>query len=279
MVSVTGPFQSNGPGKLPDSDITFSVQAQGQKGNLQLISTGGHGYVEIDGVAYALPAADIKELKSGVSSVTGIGAGKGQSDRLGVQGAGIDPLGWLSSPTGVGHEQVGGAQTTHIHATVNATPMLRDLSRLLGKAEQLGINGGSSGVPQQHLQAHARQDRSRARPATFDVWTGTSDRTVRRLTVTGFAAGERLDLDHARRPDRRRRAALFSTRISTSTSRSRRLARSSRSAPCARSSTRSSTRSRRRSPPPHWAAAPRPPAPPAASIRSTASASRPPTAT
>ncbi len=185
VVTVSGPFQSEGPGKLPDSDITFSIQAQGEKGKLQLISTGGEGYVEIDGVAYRLPSADIKQVKSGVSSVSGIGASQGQSTGSEFKQLGIDPLGWLAGATVVGHAQVGGAQTTHIHATVNATPMIADLSKLLGKVEQLGINGGSGNEVPSSIPKRLRGQIAHeiGRP-TFDVWTGTSDRTVRKLTVT-----------------------------------------------------------------------------------------------
>ena len=60
-LSVSGPFQSRGSGKLPQSDLTIGITALGQKGSLGVISTGTAGYVSLQGVNYQLPAGRLPE--------------------------------------------------------------------------------------------------------------------------------------------------------------------------------------------------------------------------
>src|SRR5436309_15978674 len=51
-LSVSGPFQKQGQGKLPDSDLTVALGALGSSLSLGVISTGGHGYVTLTGSNY-----------------------------------------------------------------------------------------------------------------------------------------------------------------------------------------------------------------------------------
>lgn len=179
VLSLNGPFQSQGANKLPDSDFTLSIQAEGQKATMQLISADGKGYVILGGTPYSLPANTFKQLESGVSS-----ASSGSSKGAELKRLGINPLGWLSNPTVVGQAQLNGEETTHIHADVNPTPMLRDLNRLLGKAGQLGINTGGTKVPSNIPPATRHQIAHALGKPSFDVWTGTSDKTLRKLSLS-----------------------------------------------------------------------------------------------
>src|SRR6202012_6042302 len=69
--SISGPFQSRGPGKLPESNFTIAISALGHKGALGIVATGTAGYVTLSGAAYQLPAADFQKLESSFSSVGG----------------------------------------------------------------------------------------------------------------------------------------------------------------------------------------------------------------
>jgi hypothetical protein len=94
-LSLSGPFQSRGGGKLPESNLNISIDALGHHGQLGIVSTGSNGYITLDGVAYQLPAADFQKLASSFSSA---GSGTGGLSKLG-----INPLHWLTNPSVVGN--------------------------------------------------------------------------------------------------------------------------------------------------------------------------------
>ncbi|MGA8720892.1 MAG: hypothetical protein WB557_23010 [Solirubrobacteraceae bacterium] len=179
-----GPFQSRGAGKLPESNFTVSASALGHNVLVGVISTGTAGYVTFQGSSYQLPAASFQKLESSFSQLsTSQGTSSGSSA---LTKLGIHPLNWLTNPTVVGTENVGGAQTDHIHAGVNVDAMLNDLSTALTKSYSLGLAGGtaakalSGGIP----AADRSKIAAEVKNPSVDIWTGTSDHTIRRLTIT-----------------------------------------------------------------------------------------------
>lgn len=192
-LSFGGPFQTRGAGKLPASNFTVSASALGRSVSLGVISTGTAGYVTLQGTSYQMPQATFQKLESSFAQLTATPGSTSSSGTLGKLG--IQPLHWLSNPTVVGTENVGGAQTTHIHAGVNVNALLDDLDTVLAKASTLGVSGAGAlkaGIP--------AADRSKIAAAiknpSVDIWTGNSDKTIRRLTisvtlpVTGKASAE-----------------------------------------------------------------------------------------
>ncbi|MBV8220263.1 MAG: hypothetical protein JO325_17480 [Solirubrobacterales bacterium] len=179
-LSFGGPFQTRGAGKLPESNFTVSASALGRNVSLGILSTGTAGYVTLQGVSYQMPQATFQKLESSfaqIASSTGSSSGSGTLTKLGIH-----PLRWLTNPTVVGTENVGGAQTNHIHSGVNVDAMLTDLNTVLEKASSLGVSGASalkSGIP--------AADRTKIAAAienpSVDVWAGTSDKTLRRLQI------------------------------------------------------------------------------------------------
>ncbi|MGA2926068.1 MAG: hypothetical protein ABSG43_08750 [Solirubrobacteraceae bacterium] len=209
VVSLGGPFQGLGAGKLPKSDFTVAVSAQGLGGSLGILSTGTNGYVTFDGSSYQLPAASFRQLESSFSGLTASSSSGPGSGTLATLG--IDPLHWLVDPTVVGTETVGGVATTHVHAGVNLSVFLADLSTFLQKASSLHVTG-AAGVPSGLSAATRAKLASTIRNASVDVWTGNSDKIVRRLEidlslpVTGStstmlggmsSAGLAIDLEYA----------------------------------------------------------------------------------
>ena len=173
-LTLNGPFQSRGNGKLPQSDLTLSIDGYGHHGQLGIISTGTTGYVKLDGVAYRLPAADFNKLSTSFSS-----AGSG-STVGGLPKLGIHPLNWLTNPSVVGSDNVGGTATTHIRAGVNVASLLNDLNTFLHKAS---ATGASSTIPSTLSAATRQKIASEVKNPGVDVWTGTSDKTLRKLTI------------------------------------------------------------------------------------------------
>ena len=180
-ISFGGPFQTRGAGQLPESNFTVSGSALGRSVSVGILSTGTAGYVSLQGTSFQMPQATFQRLEQSFAQITsnpGASSGSGALSKLGIQ-----PLHWLTNPTVVGTERVGGAQTTHIHAGVNVSAMLADLNTVLEKASLFGVSGASalkSGIP--------ATDRSKIAAAvknpSVDIWTGTSDKTIRRLQIT-----------------------------------------------------------------------------------------------
>jgi hypothetical protein len=175
-----GPFQSLGTGKLPQSNFNVSLSAGGNAGTLGILSTGTNGYVTFQGQSYQLPQAAFRKLESSFSQVAsspGSGGGSNILSKLGIQ-----PLRWLQNPTIVANETVGGSSTTHIRATINVTALLGDFNTFLGRAASLGVSGASS-FPHGISAASQSKIASTVKNPRFDVWTGTSDKTIRRLQI------------------------------------------------------------------------------------------------
>jgi hypothetical protein len=175
-----GPFQTRGAGKLPESNFTVSVSALGRNASLGILSTGSSGYVTLSGTSYQMPGATFQKLESSFAQLTSSAGTRQGSSTLSTLG--IRPLQWLTHPAIVGTETVGGAQTTHIHAGVNVPALLNDLNTFLQKASS--VTGTGATQLKSGLAAATRQKIAAAiRNPSFDVWTGTSDKTIRRLTI------------------------------------------------------------------------------------------------
>jgi len=180
VLSFGGPFQSLGKGKLPESNFNVSISAQGKTGSLGILSTGKNGYVTLQGTSYQLPAATFQKLEASFAQLAaspGASSGSGALSRLG-----IDPMHWLVNPTVVGRESVGGADTTHVRAGVNVGALLQDINTFLLRASALGVSG-STRIPGSIPAATRARIAGEVKNPRFDVWTGSSDKTIRRLAI------------------------------------------------------------------------------------------------
>ncbi len=175
-LSFGGPFQSRGTGKLPASDFSVALSANGGVARLGIVSTGTAGYVTLDGTSYQLPAANFEKLESSFASFTSTGSGGGQNGTLGRLG--INPLRWLHDARIVATTRVGGASTTHIHAAVDVSALLAGLGTVLRKASST-----ASEVPSSLSPSTRKRIAAAIHTPSFDLWTGTGDRTMRKLQV------------------------------------------------------------------------------------------------
>ena len=176
-LSLSGPFESQGAGQLPKSDLTIALSALGNSTSVGIISTGTNGYVTFGGSSYQLPKSSFQKLESGFSSFAsppGCGSKTGILSKLHLR-----PLHWLTNPQVVGTGSVGGAQATHIHAGINVSALLGDLSGILKQAPALTGSSGAAGLSQSTVTSIARAIQN----PSVDVWTGTSDRTLRKLSI------------------------------------------------------------------------------------------------
>ncbi len=179
-LTVSGPFQSLGAGKLPELDLTATVSALGQSGSIGVISTGTNGYLTLEGGNYAIPAGSYAKLQASVSHAGSHEMKHSASDTLGKLG--IHPLDWLVNPTVVNAAApVGGVQTTQVHTGVNVAALVRELyAAVISRAGTLRLAGAGklpATIPTATLAKLA------AIHPTIDVWTGNSDHTLRKLML------------------------------------------------------------------------------------------------
>jgi hypothetical protein len=102
---------------------------------------------------------------------------------------GIDLQKWVVNPRIVGTEQVAGVATTRIHAGVDVNKLVADINTLLPKASSTGISSptGSQSV---HVSPASRdQIVSGVRHPSLNVWSASSDRTLRKLGISFDTSG------------------------------------------------------------------------------------------
>ena len=179
-LTLGGPFATLGAGKVPKSDFNIAISALGHTGQLGILSTGTNGYVTLNGTNYQLPASTFQQLEQSFSSLTSSSGRGSSSGTLGKLG--INPLHWLVNPTIAGNDTVGGASTTHIRAGVNVPALLRDLNTFLGKASSVGVSGAAR-LPSSISPATRTRIANEVKQPRVDVWTGNSDKTLRRIAI------------------------------------------------------------------------------------------------
>lgn len=179
-IQFQGPFQSLGKGKLPKFDFSINATAQGKSFSAGAISTGDTGFLKYNGSTYAVPASVFDQFRTGFEQAAS--KSTGSTKQSGFKRLGIDPLSWLKNPKVVGNETVAGTDTKHITAQVDVNKLLDDLNSLLGKAGSLGIpNTGT--LPSSITPAQRDQIKKAVKGASFDVFTGASDHTLRKLAI------------------------------------------------------------------------------------------------
>ena len=198
--SISGPFQSRGTGQLP----AVELHDQRSPRSAARASSGScppapAGYVTLSGAAYQLPAADFQRLESGFSSVGGSGQGGG-----GLSTLGINPQHWLTNAVGrgLGHHR---RHRHHAHPRrgQRRPPCSADINTFLDKASSTAGTKIPTSIPPATQQKIAAAIKN----ATVDVWTGKSDKVLRKLSLNLNVPVSGQALDRGRRPDLGRRSA------------------------------------------------------------------------
>jgi hypothetical protein len=158
---VSGPFASEGQGKLPR--FAFDVTAAGR--HLGLTWTGEKGFITLDNTPYALSDLIVRQVEAGLEQAA-------QGGPLG-----IDVSGWLKHPRNEGFAQVGDAQTIKLTGAADKAKVLAGVQQITKRFGSLGLPG--AGASPQELREYADAVKSTA----VEVYTGASDRILRRLVV------------------------------------------------------------------------------------------------
>ena len=184
-ISLEGPFRTIGDHRPPAADYNISVSAGNRTTSLAVVSTGGASYLTTGSDSYQLPASSAQMLESPTA--------KGSTTPIDLSTLGVQPQGWLVDPRVVGSDRIGGVTTTRIHAKIDAEKLVADLSTLLPKASSLGLSSLVGQLPKQIPAATQRRIAAEMRDPYADIWTGSSDRILRKLILSfELPAGARL---------------------------------------------------------------------------------------
>jgi hypothetical protein len=166
-LKIAGPYKSNGKGKLPSFNWNVSVGGGGQALSAGLISTGQNAYVNFQGTAYEVGAAQVAKLNQQS------GSGKTLKD------FGIDPQAWVKNPQDKGSENVDGVDTTHVGADLDIGKMFTDFNKTIQQAGAV-----SSAAPSQLTPDQIAKIEQVVQNPKFDIFVGKSDNVIRRLSVS-----------------------------------------------------------------------------------------------
>jgi hypothetical protein len=157
---LNGPFSLGSPGSFR---IAYTQLAAARQATVTVISTGGHGYVEVRGKTYELPPAQTRVLRSATAQLRSSG---------GLRSFGIGS--WVRNPKVSDGGRVGGAETDRVTAVldvVNAANGLLSLARATGR-------------PSPELRGrNAKQLADAVRSSSFELFTGKKDRLLRRVRL------------------------------------------------------------------------------------------------
>ena len=176
---LSGPFESQGKGKLPKFDMSLAPHGSGQDIAAGLTSTGDKGFVRFQGSDYAVSDQIFQKFKQGYEQAQAQAASKqGQS----LAALGIDPRNWLTHPRNAGEAKVGDADTIKITGGVDVPKLLDDVDTLLQKTRSLG-GSAAQNIPQQLTEQEKQQAAKAVKSFSVEIYTGKDDKILRRMVL------------------------------------------------------------------------------------------------
>ncbi|MBJ7347536.1 MAG: hypothetical protein JHC87_03070 [Thermoleophilaceae bacterium] len=174
-VQLAGPFEIRTGDKLPTARIEYTVSSGGQKQTVTLITTGDKAYTEIQGQAYELPPAALKDLQEAAGGLKAKGKSGG-----GLAGLNLNFDKWVVDPQVVNGGVVGGQKTWRVDAGVDVVTALRDL---ITQSKALGSITGSQ-LPTSLNDKDAETLRKSIKRAFVRIYVGRYDHILRRFDLT-----------------------------------------------------------------------------------------------
>jgi len=185
-VRLTGPFQSEGAGKLPRFALKLYVSAGGHGISAGATATGSALYVQLAGTWFSTPSSTYKAIEEGFAPASR--QASTSKARSTFSALGIDPAKWLSSPSDAGTATVGGVTTVHLAADVDVPAFLADVSKLSQAGSRLGLASPVPGAATISPAIVGEVAKS-IHGAHVEVYTGKDDHRLRRLDVSATVAG------------------------------------------------------------------------------------------
>jgi hypothetical protein len=184
--SVSGPFESEGKGKVPKLDIDVTANGSGNGQNISfdggLISTGDAAYVSYKGTDYQVSPALFAQYKQLLQQTASQQQGNQSTPGQLLKQLGIEnPKDLLTNLKNDGTADVEGTTTDHISGDLDVGKLVDSLKNALSGASALGALGGNTS--QLPSPAQLDQVKGAIKTAHFDLYSGQDDHTLRRLTL------------------------------------------------------------------------------------------------
>ena len=178
-VTLAGPFQTQGKGKLPKFDMDAAFEGAGQNLKAGLASTGDKAFVNFQGSDYVVSDEVFRQFRAGYEQAQKQGTeDKGES----LATLGIDPRRWLTNAKNAGEAKVGDTDTIKITGGVDVGKLLDDVNVALEKARGLGVQGSDS-LPEKLTDEQKRRAAEAIKGLTVEIYTGKEDTTLRRMLI------------------------------------------------------------------------------------------------
>ena len=178
-VSLAGPFQTQGGGKLPKFKLDATVGGQGQSIQAGATSTGEKGFISFQGTDYVLTDQVFQQVKAGYEESQKQSSGDSNQSFASL---GMDPRKWLTAAKNEGAAKVGDDDTIKITGGVDVSKLLDDVNTALGKASALGLQGAGQ-VPEKLTDAQRKQVLDAVKDPRVEIYTGKDDQILRRMVV------------------------------------------------------------------------------------------------
>lgn len=170
---LTGAFSVGATKGLPDFKVNARISGTGQKVEGGFVSLGDKAYFVRGDTGWRVPAALWTPLAEGATG------GAGAQRKLPFD---VHPATWVRDVKAEGTDTIAGVEADHVSASVDPKAVVNDL------AQAVGQNGGE--LPNQAAISRL------VKRADLDVWVGTDDHILRRLSVEVALAGRgRLEVD------------------------------------------------------------------------------------
>jgi hypothetical protein len=182
---ISGPFQSEGKGRLPQLDLEGSFEGGGESLSGGLTATKDAAFVSFGGETYEVAGPVFQQFKAGYEQSAKEASGE-QDQSLATLG--IDPRRWLTNARNEGESKVGDTDTIKITGDVDVPKLLDDVNAALEKIRTLGVQG-SDQIPDKLTDEEKRQTAEAIDDLSVEIHTGADDKILRRIVV---ALGLRL---------------------------------------------------------------------------------------
>ena len=180
-LTLSGPFESQGEGKLPKFDIDASFQGAGQSLKAGVLSSGDKGFVSFQGTDYEVSPPIFSQFKTAYEQAAKQSQGKNQDQSL--ASLGIDPRRWLTNARNEGEAKVGDADTVKLTGEVDISKLLDDVNTALAKASSLGLGAAGAGIPTKITDEQKKQVEDSIKDLDVQIFTGKDDAILRRIVI------------------------------------------------------------------------------------------------
>jgi hypothetical protein len=186
-LELSGPFQSEGAGRLPQLDLDASFEGGGQSIEAGVTATADQGFVSFGGTDYEIAGPVFQQFKAGYEEAAKKSGGQ---ESQSLASLGIDPRRWLTNAKNAGEAKVGDTDTIKITGDVDVPKLLEDVDAALEKVRSLGVQG-SDQLPEKLTDEEKRQTAEAIERLSVEIYTGADDRILRRIVVAlGIKAPE-----------------------------------------------------------------------------------------